>query len=69
MILKETRRRVVILPLPGTLHSYRGSGFFSVREYVMFLSAGQLGTDHGARKLQPTQPEALAELSKAAEGG
>lgn len=36
---------------------------------MMLLSAGQLGMDHGARKLQPARPEALAELSKAAEGG
>lgn len=51
------------------LHSYRGGGFFSECECVMLLSAGQLGTDHGARRLQPAQPEALAELSGAAEGG
>lgn len=53
-------RGVVILPLPGILHSYRGNAFFSGCECVLFLNAGQLGMDHSARKLLPAQPEALA---------
>lgn len=39
-------------------------------ECMMLLRAGQWGMDHtGARKLQPTPPEALVLLSVAAAGG
>lgn len=64
MIRQESGNFACAWPLPG----YRDSGF-SRCECAMFPSAGQLGMDHGARKLQPAQPKALAELSEAAEGG